>query len=318
MKNLKFNLLASAFLFIFCFAHSSETFAASSASAKLNVVTTITDLRAITAEVGGEFVNVESIAKGTQDPHFIEAKPSFMVKMAQADLVIAIGLELEVGWLPSVMRGSRNTKIATGQKGYLEVGPLVEPLEVPVGKVTRADGDVHPYGNPHVTLDPIRAGQIAEKISERLSDLDPAHKDYFTQHSRALAQRLQEKTKLWSERINKTGIKNVISYHKTLTYFFSRFHLQNPDILEPKPGIPPTSSHILEVIDEMKKQNINLILVENYFDPTVTEKIKQSLPKLIVHTVAVSVDGDAKVKSIDDLYENLVSQIEINQIRTEN
>ena len=118
----------------------------------LSVMTTLPDLKAVTEEVGGKDVSVESFAKGTQDPHYLEPKPSYMVKASQADLVVAIGLGLEVGWLPPILQGSRNPKIQTGQQGYLEVGPSLDPLEVPKGNVTRADGDVHPEGNPHVTL----------------------------------------------------------------------------------------------------------------------------------------------------------------------
>ena len=282
---------------------------ASSASAKLNVVTTLTDLRAIAGEVGGDMITVDSIAKGTQDPHYIEAKPSFMVKASRADLMISIGLDLEIGWLPSILNGARNPNIVTGSQGFLEVGPLVNPLEVITGNITRSEGDVHPFGNPHVTLDPIRCGEIAVLIAERMGKLDPPHAAKFMQNAKGLQARMAEKTKLWQARITKSGITKVVSYHKTLTYFFDRFHLENPAILEPKPGIPPTSGHIIDVINLMKEQNVRLILVENYFDPTVTNKIKQELPMIRAVTTPVAVDGAAQIKTIDDLFENLVSEI---------
>ena len=281
-----------------------------SASAKLNVVTTLTDLRAIAAEVGGDLITVESIAKGTQDPHYIEAKPSFMVKASRADLMVSIGLDLEIGWLPSILNGARNPKIVTGSQGYLEVGPLVNPVEVITGNVTRSEGDVHPFGNPHVTLDPIRCGDIGVVIAERMGKLDTAHAGKFMENAKRLQARMVEKSKGWQARISKSGITKVVSYHKTLTYFFDRFHLENPAILEPKPGIPPTSGHIIDVINIMKEQNIQLILVENYFDPTVTNKIKQELPLIKAVTVPVAVDGAAQIHTIDDLFENLVSEIE--------
>lgn len=286
------------------------TFLGGVAQAKLNVVTTTTDLRAITSEVGKDLLSVDSIAKGTQDAHFIEAKPSFMVKVSRADLVIAIGLDLEVGWLPNIIQGARNPKVNKGQAGYLEVGALVEPLEVPKGNVTRAQGDIHPFGNPHVWLDPVRAGEIAGHIADKLSELDPGHATQFMANAKALQARLQEKTKAWQARIARSHVSKIVTYHKTLTYFFDRFHLQNPAILEPKPGIPPTSGHIIEVIELIKAQKIPLVLVENYFDPSVTKRIKQDVPSVRTETVAVSVDGAPEVKSIDDLYESLVKAVE--------
>jgi zinc/manganese transport system substrate-binding protein len=280
------------------------------AHAKLNVLTTIPDLRAIAAEVGGEFVDAESIAKGTQDPHYIEAKPSFMVKGSRADLVISIGLDLEIGWLPSVLQGSRNPKIRPGQSGFLEVGPFVQPLEVPVGDISRAQGDVHPSGNPHITLDPIRAGEIAIVIGKRLSDLDPAHAVNFSKNADALQKRLKDRTAEWQERIKKTGVVRIVTFHRTLSYFLNRFGIELTAILEPKPGIPPTSGHIIEVIKTIREKKIQVVLVENYFDSTVTKKIKAEVPDIRTSTVAVAVEGAPGLSKLDDVYENLVRKIE--------
>ena len=279
------------------------------ASAKLNIVTTIADLASITREVGGDEVAVEAIAKGTQDPHAIEAKPSFMLKMNKADLVISIGLGLEVGWLPSIMRGARNPKIMEA-KGKLEVGPFVNPIEVPTGNVSRAEGDVHPEGNPHVTLDPQRAGQIAEKIAERLGELDGVHKADFQARAKKFKDRMEGKLKGWKARITKSGVKNVVTYHKTLNYFLKVFDIGNPIELEPKPGIPPTSNHIMDVIRVVKEKKISLILVENFFDHTVANRIKQDMPTVRIVSVPVSVDGNDSIKTMDDVYENLVKAVE--------
>lgn len=280
-----------------------------SALATLKIITTTTDLRSIASEVAGTLANVDSIAKGTQDPHFIEAKPSFMVKANQADLVISNGLDLEIGWLPSIISGARNPKIRQGEKGNLEVGPSVDPLEVPIGKITRAEGDVHPFGNPHFTLDPIRSGMAAVLIGKRLGELDPAHAAEYTKNAESFNTRMKDKTKAWIERIEKSGVKSVITYHKTLTYFLARFKIGNPAILEPKPGIPPTSGHIIEVIQLIKEKKVPLILVENYFDASVTQKIKQEVPDVRTHTVPVAVDGGSGMGKLDDVYENLVKVI---------
>lgn len=280
------------------------------AYAKVNVVTSQTDLKAIVEMVGKDLVSVDSIAKGTQDPHYIEAKPSFMVKANHADLFVLVGLDLEVGWAPSIIQGARNPKIAKGQKGYLEIGPLVDPLEIPTGNITRADGDVHPFGNPHIWLDPIRVGKAATVIAQRLGELDQEHASQYSENAKVAQEHLQSKTKEWQVRIEKSGVKKIVTYHKTLTYFFDRFKIQNPSILEPKPGIPPTSGHILEVIEVIKAQKIPLIMVENFFDPTVTKKIKQDVPSIRTATVAVSVEGAKGISTLDDLYENLVRAIE--------
>ncbi len=285
-------------------AFSTECFA------KLQVLTTTTDLRAIASEVGGEFVVAESIAKGTQDPHYIEAKPSFMVKGSRADLVIAVGLDLEVGWLPSIQNGARNPKIQRGRPGYLEVGPQVKPLEVPTGEITRAQGDVHPFGNPHVTLDPVRAGEIALLIAKRLGEIDSANAAIYRQKAEAIQARLSEKTKAWKARVKKAGVTQVVTFHRTLSYFLDRMEIGLAAILEPKPGIPPTSSHVIEVIKLIRERKISLVLVENYFDPTVTKKIREDAPGIRTATVAVAVEGGPGLDTLDAVYENLVRQIE--------
>ena len=280
------------------------------AEAKLNVITTTTDLASITREIGGDLISVDAICKGTQDPHFIEAKPSYMVKASRADLAVSIGLDLETAWLQSVLRGARNPNIMQGSKGFLEIGPSVDPLDVPGGKITRAEGDVHPFGNPHFTLDPIRMGKAAKVIAQKLAELDSQNSAIYLSKAETISKRLEEKTKIWRARITKSGIKNAISYHKTLNYFFDRFGIENSAILEPKPGIPPTSGHILEVIQIIQNKKIPLILVENFFDASVTNKIKETVPGIRVATVPVAVDGETYIKSIDDLYEYLVKTVE--------
>ncbi len=280
------------------------------ASAKLNVVTTLPSLSAVVTEVGGSDVDATAIAKGTQDPHFIEAKPSYMTKIAKADLVVVVGLELEIGYIPPLLQGARNPKVMPGSRGYLEVGSLIHPLELPTGKITRADGDVHPDGNPHVMLDPVRVGEIAIKIAERMGQLDASHAGVFMDRAKSLQLRLNGKTKEWQARVTASGVRKAVSYHKTLTYFFDRFKIENPAILEPKPGVPPTAPHILEVIQTIKEQKIPLILVENYFDSTVTNRIKEAIPSIRVVSVPVEVNGSPGVDSIDSLFEKLVSAVE--------
>jgi len=279
------------------------------AHAKLRVVTTLSDLAAIAQEVGGDDVIVESIAKGTQDSHFIEAKPSFMVKLSQADLLISMGLGLESGWLPSIVRGARNPKI-TKALGQLELGPMIQPIEVISGSASRSQGDVHPEGNPHAWLDPIRVGTIAEKIAERLSQLDETHRKDYESRAKKMKERLAEKTKSWKARIEKTGVRQIVSYHKTLDYFFDRFGIQVPIELEPKPGIPPTSHHIMQVIQTVKEKEVPLIMIENFYDHKVANRIQRDVPKVRIVPVPVSVGGEPNIKTIDELFEKLVQVIE--------
>ena len=297
----------TAFLIIGLFGFLSF---ASAAQAKLNVITTIPDLAVVVSEIGGDSVSVQSLSKGTQDPHFIEAKPSYMVKVSHADLVVSLGLELEIGWLPPILQGARNPKVMPGTKGYLELGPYVDPIEIPKEKVSRAEGDVHPFGNPHFNLDPIRMGVVAVKIAERLGELDPDHSASYADKASKFKSRMEKETKNWQARIIKTGIKEVITYHKTLNYFFDRFGIKNPINLEPKPGIPPTAQHILEVINVAKERHIKLIMVENFFDTSFADKITSEVPGLRVVVMPVEVGGDPAIKTLDDLYEKIVSVME--------
>ena len=151
----------------------------SQAWAKVKVVATTADIQAIAKTIGGEQIELSSLAKGSTDPHYLEAKPSYMVKLRDVDLLIANGLALEVGWLPSLIRGARNPKVNPGSRGHLDLGALVDSIEKPSSAVTRAMGDVHPEGNPHFTLDPIRVGELGLKIAERLGELDPPNKDVY-------------------------------------------------------------------------------------------------------------------------------------------
>lgn len=278
--------------------------------AKLSVVTTTSDLAYLVKVVAAEKADVFSVAKGTQDPHQIEAKPSFMVKMRNADLVIAQGLELESAWIIPLIQGSRNNDIAPGTKGFLELGDKLNPIEIPKASATRADGDVHPGGNPHFQLDPIRMGEAGILIAKKMSELDSANAKTYEMNAQNFKNHMEEKTKEWKARIEKTGVKEVVTYHKTLTYFLNRFSIQGSAQLEPRPGIPPTAKHLMEVIKVMKEKKINLVLIENFFDSSISSKIKESLPSAKVVLVPVAVDGAKGMSTTEDVIENLVKVIE--------
>jgi len=236
------------------------------AQGKLNVVATTEDLASIAREVGGDHISIEAIARGYQDPHFVEAKPSFILKLQKADLLIVVGLELEIGWLPPLITQSRNGKIQPGGDGYLDASREVEKLEIPTGQITRAMGDVHPLGNPHYWLDPENGKRLAKEIADKLSALRPNDRPFFQQQLATFTARLDEGEKRWLAMMAPYKGTKVVTYHRSFPNFAKRFNLDIVGYVEPRPGIPPTPQHTLDLINEMKRQNIKIVMVEQYFD----------------------------------------------------
>lgn len=280
------------------------------AQAKLNVVATTADIAALVKVVAGDTINLSQIAKGSQDPHYIEAKPSFMVKMRDADLIVANGLALEVGWLPTLLKGARNPKISMTSSGYMELGSLITSLDKPTANVTRAMGDVHPEGNPHFTLDPVRLSELSVKIAEKLSELDGANKIIYAANAKQFQESIAKKMTDWTSRIRKTEIKALVTYHPSLNYFLDRFGLKAPIYLEAKPGVPPSAQHVLSVIDTVKKQNIKLILVDSFFDTKIAERVAKETPGVKVGSVGISVESQPGLNKLEDVTEQLVKAIE--------
>jgi len=236
------------------------------AQSKLNVVTTTEDLAAIAREVAGDRATVESIARGYQDPHFVEAKPSFILKLQKADVLVLVGKELEIGWLPPLITQSRNSKIQQGGAGYVDASLHAAILEIPQGQITRAMGDVHPLGNPHYWLDPENGKRIAKDLTEAFSRARPNDRAYFEQRLADFTSRLDAAMKRWqSQMAPYKGIK-VATYHRSFPNFAERFGLDIIGYVEPRPGIPPSPQHTLDLINEMKRQKVKLVLVEPYFD----------------------------------------------------
>jgi zinc/manganese transport system substrate-binding protein len=236
------------------------------AAGKLNVVAATQDLAALTSEVGGDHVNVMSIAKGYQDPHFVEAKPSFLLNLRKADLLVVVGLELEIGWLPPLITQSGNPKIQPAAQGYFDASRFAQILEIPTAQVTRAMGDVHPQGNPHYWLDPQNGLRVATGLAHKLSEMSPGDTAYFQQRLQDFRTRLAEAERRWDEQMKPYRGRKVITYHQSWPNFAKRFGLQVAEYVEPRPGIPPSPAHVVELISLMKRQNVKLILVEPYFD----------------------------------------------------
>jgi zinc/manganese transport system substrate-binding protein len=236
------------------------------AQSKLNVVTTTEDLAAIAREVGGDRITVDSIARGFQDPHFVEAKPSFILKLQKADLLVLVGRDLEIGWRPPLIQQSRNRKVQVGADGYVDASLKARILEVPTGQITRAEGDVHPLGNPHYWLDPENGKIVAGEIFDALARSHPNDRSYFEQRLNDFNNRVNDAEKRWVAMMAPyKGIK-VVTYHRSFPNFADRFGLDIVGYVEPKPGIPPTPQHTLDLINQMKKDNIKVVLVEPYFD----------------------------------------------------
>jgi zinc/manganese transport system substrate-binding protein len=236
------------------------------AQGKLTVITTTEDMAAIAREVGGDHVSVEALARGYQDPHNVEAKPSFILKLQKADLLILVGRDLEIGWLPPLITQSRNGRIQVGGPGYFDASTNVRVLEIPQGQITRAMGDVHPLGNPHYWLDPENGKIIARDIAAAFTRLRPNDKTFFDQRLTDFVNRLTQGQSRWAAAMAPFKGAKVVTYHRSFPNFADRFGLDIIGYIEPRPGIPPTPQHTLDVIAEIKRQNVKVMLVEPYFD----------------------------------------------------
>lgn len=268
------------------------------AANKLRVVTTTEDLASLAREVGGDHVEVEAIAKGYQDPHFVEAKPSFLLKLRRADLLISVGLQLEIGWLPPLVTQCGNAKIQPGAPGYLEAAQFAEILEIPTGPVSRAHGDVHPSGNPHYWLDPANGLRVARGLQQKLAQMRPDEAGYFQQRLQSFEQRLREAEKRWEAQMSPYRGMKIVTYHRSWPNLAKRFGLNVVGYVEPRPGIPPSPQHLVELIKMMRRENVKLIFVEPYFDlKTPNSVARETGAKVVV--LLPSVGGE---KGVDDYF----------------
>jgi len=272
------------------------------AAQKPYVVTSTTDLAALAAEVGGDRIEVESIARGYQDPHFVEAKPSFLLKLRRADLLILVGLQLEISWLPPLITQCGNPRIQIGAPGYLEAAQFAEILEIPTGQITRAMGDVHPLGNPHYWLDPENGRRIARGIQMKLAQMKPMDAAYFAQRYEDFSRRLAEAEKRWDEQTKEYRGRKVVTYHRSWPNLTKRFGLDVVGYVEPKPGIPPSPTHTFELINQMRRENIKLILVEPYFDLKTPNAVARETGGSVV-VLLPSVGGEKEVTDYFKLFD---------------
>jgi zinc/manganese transport system substrate-binding protein len=283
------------------------------AQSKVNVVTTTEDLASIAREVGGDRINVESIARGYQDPHFVEAKPSFILRLQRADLLVVVGRDLEIGWLPPLVQQSRNAKVQPGANGYLDASLQARILDIPQGQITRAMGDVHPLGNPHYWLDPENGKVIASAVAGKLAQIRPDDKAYFDQRLADFSSRLDQAEKRWLTAFAPYKGVKVVTYHRSYTNLADRFGLDVIGYVEPRPGIPPTPQHTLDLVNEMKRQNVKLVLVEPYFDLKTPNAIgRQTGAQVLV--LPPSVGGSKEVADYFKLFDYDVNLL-VNAIK---
>ena len=278
------------------------------APAPLKVVTTTTDLAALTREVGGDRVTVTALAAGRQDPHQVDPKFSFIGLVSGADLLIAVGRELEIGWLPVLQSNSRNAKVQVGAAGYLDASQNVKILEIPTGQITRAMGDVHPQGNPHYWLDPGNGRIIAQSIRARLQQLAPADKAYFDQRYADFDNRLAAAERRWDAALAPYKGAKLVTYHRSWSNFMERWGLDVIGYVEPKPGIPAPPSHIIELVAEMKRQGVKVIVVEPYWSPKTPESIATRVGGKVL-VLAPSVGGAEGVTDYIGLFDYDVARL---------
>jgi len=295
-------LVAGALLLLY----GNATFAAK----KIFIVTSLPDLASIAQEVGGEYVKTFSIAKGYQDPHFVDPKPSYMIKLQKADMFIQVGLDLELGWVPPLLDGARNPDILPGGKGYVDASANVPLLEIPVGDPTklRAQGDIHVYGNPHYWLDPLRGKIIAENIYRTLVKLHPEYADAFSRNLEAFKQKIDQKTEEWHQRMKPYEGTKVVAFHNSWPYLEERFPFDIEIFIEPKPGIPPTPKHLVRVIRTMKEKDIRVIIIEPYYSKKAAELVAAKTGAVLVE-LAGSVGAEPEIKDYFDLFEYNINRL---------
>ncbi len=252
-----------------------------SAHAKLNVVATTPDLASIAKEVGGDKIELTTLARPSEDPHFVDAKPSFIVKLNKADALIHGGAELESGWLSPLIAGARNAKLVSAAKGDVRCCEGVRMLEVPA-KLDRSEGDIHASGNPHYLVDPENAKIVAHHIADAFASLDPANKEAYLANAKKFTDALDAKLKQWQATLAPFRGRHLVAYHNSWVYFADRFGLKIELFLEPKPGIPPSPAHLAGVIAKMKEQHASVIIVDPHLNRKTAETVARSTGATVV------------------------------------
>jgi zinc/manganese transport system substrate-binding protein len=246
--------------------------ATAATQAKLAVIATTSDLRSLAREIGGDKVDVTTLAKPTEDPHFVDAKPSFIVKLNHADAVVEGGAELEIGWLPPLLEGARNTKLDSGAPGHIACNAGIQLLEIP-STLDRSKGDIHAAGNPHYMMDPANAKIVAQHIADSFCKLDEKNTGSYRANLKKFNDQLTVRLEEWVKKLEPFKGQRVVAYHNSWPYFSERFGVKIDLFLEPKPGLPPTPAHLAEVIAKMKVEKVRAIFVEPHLNRKTADKV---------------------------------------------
>ena len=318
------------------------------AERKVHVVATVPNLGSIAAAIGGERIDLTVIASGTQDAHFVDPKPSFIVKLRSADLLIVNGLDLEIGWVPPLTQGARNGRILAGGAGYVDASTGVPVVEIPTS-LSRSEGDVHPYGNPHYLADPLNAATVAATITEALKRADPAGAAAYEEGRKAFVKRLHEalfgvelvdlaggaklareaaagsldafldatqvggtplRSRLggWLGAMQAVKGRPIVTYHKDLSYFAARFGLKVVDYVEPKPGIQPSAKHLEELTARLKAGEAGVILTRPYVEHRSTDLLAERTGVKVV-TLPLEVGGVPEATDYFTLFDQVTTRI---------
>jgi len=280
------------------------------ALAQLKVVTSTTDLYDIARAVGGDKIAARHIGEGYQDPHFIDAKPSFVLQLRNADVWAFVGLDLEIGWMPLLLDGARNRKIQRGGPGYVDVSTVIRVLDRPTGSVDRGMGDVHALGNPHYWLDPENGRRIARLFQAKFTELDPKNGAAYAANAQAFETRLNAAERAWAADLATIKGKPVVAWHTSWRYFAAYNGMDIVAFVEPKPGVPPSPSHLYQVVQTVKRTGAKVIVMEPFYDRKVADLIaKQTGAKVLVLPPSVGGLRNAPVNDYVSLMKYDIAQL---------
>jgi ABC-type Zn uptake system ZnuABC Zn-binding protein ZnuA len=276
------------------------------AFADLKVATSLSDLASVAQYVGGKHVTAISLCKGYEDPHFVPAKPSLMKAIQDADVFVSVGLELDGGWLPLVIPGSRNPKIQPGAKGFIDASEGIEVLDKPVGTVSRAEGDIHPLGNPHYYTDPVNLEIVANHLAAIFGELDPANADDYQANAKAFDVKMTEAIKGWKAQLKPYKGSSVVTYHENFKYFTDRFDLKVFGTVESKPGIPPSPRYLDETAAAMKVAGVKVVLYQPYYDADTAQQLAKKADGT-AYEMPNEVGGTPEAKDVFSKFDTIVS-----------
>ena len=292
MRQLIFAILASAALH---------------AHAALSVVACEPEWGSLAKEIGADKVNVYTAITALQDPHRVEARPSLIARARSADLMVCTGAQLEIGWAPLLQTQSGNSKIQAGQPGYFEAASAVALIEKPTA-IDRSMGDVHPAGNPHVHLDPRNIAAVASALAERMASLDASQAAYYRSRAQDFLARWKEASARWEKQAAPLKGMPVVVYHKDLSYLLNWLGMREAGALEPKPGIPPSTAHLSELLEQLKRSPAKAVIRSAYNDPRPAQWLAER-SKLPVVLVPYTVGGTERAKDLFGLYDDTIASL---------